>query len=148
LSTSDSPLASAAIHKFLLIHRHLRQYARQIDSQGIGPRQLAVLRFLLENGPATVGDVQDYLYTSASTASTVISRLEESGHATRTRSDADNRVVIVELTPKGRDTAEHTPIGGIALLRRGLKTLPEGRLRQIDAVLAEIMQLMEVTENE
>ena len=148
MGKKDQPLASAAIHKFLLIHRHLRRYARQIDSQGISPRQLAVLRFLSENGPATVGEVQDYIYTSASTASTVISQLEQSGHVTRARSNEDNRVVIVEITAKGRDTAANTPIGGIALLRRRLISLPEDRLRQIDNALAELIDLMEVTESE
>jgi DNA-binding MarR family transcriptional regulator len=148
MSTPRHRLASEALHKFLLIHRHLRQYARQMDSQGIRPRQFAVLRFLFEQGPATVGDVQDHIYTSISTASTVISQLEEGGYVTRTRSEDDNRVVVVELTARGKDVAQNTPLGGIALLRRRLDSLPEERLRLIDEALSEIMRLMEVTETE
>ncbi len=144
----DQDLAGAALHKFLIIHRHLRQYARQIDSRGIRPRQLAVLRFLLEAGSATVGDIQQHLYTSPSTASTMIAQLEEQGYTTRTRSDEDNRVVIVALTDSGRSVAESTPVGGIALLRRRLGTLPEERLTTIDKALADIMALMEITDTE
>ena len=144
----DSTAASAALHKFLLIHRHLRQYARTINSQGIRPRQLAVLRFLLDSGTATVGEVQHYLYTSASTASTLISQLEEAGYVKRVRSPDDNRVVMIELAPSGQAIAESAPVVGIGLLRQRLPTLPEDRVRRIDEALAEIIQLMEVTETE
>lgn len=144
----ESPLAGSALHKFLIIHRHLRQYGRQMDDQGIRPRQFSVLRFLQENGPATVGEVQEYLYTSASTASTVISQLEESGLVSRTRSEEDNRVVIVELTSAGSALADETPLGGIPLLRRRLRALPEERLRIIDQALTDIMELMEVSDTE
>ncbi len=148
MSTPQHPLASEALHKFLLIHRHLRQYARQMDDQGIRPRQFAVLRFLLEQGTATIGDIQAHLYTSLSTASTLVTQLEDAGYVTRTRSEDDNRVVLVRLTPEGSTLAEGMPMGGIALLRRRLDSLPEDRLRQIDEALGEIMRLMEVTDGE
>lgn len=148
MSTPKHPLASEALHKFLLIHRHLRQLARQMDSHGIRPRQFAVLRFLLDQGTATVSEVQEHLYTSLSTASTVISQLEEAGCVTRTRSEEDNRVVIVALTTRGQDLAQKTPMGGIALLRRRLDTLPEDRLYMINEALAELMRLMEVEDTE
>jgi DNA-binding MarR family transcriptional regulator len=148
LENNSQALAEEVIHKFLRLNRFLRQYARQMDSQGIRPRQLAVLRFLLAAGPATVGQVQAYLYLSASTTSMVISQLEEAGYVTRTRSEEDNRVVMVELTPAGREITEHTPLGGIALLRRRLGGLPGDRLRLLDEALAEIMGLMEVPDTD
>ncbi len=146
--TSNSPVASDALHKFLLIFRHLRQTARSVDERGIRGRQLAVLQFIQEQGPATVTEIQGYLYTSASTASTLITQLEDAGHVERTRSEDDNRVVIIDLTASGRLLAETTPVAGIGLLRRRLPTLPEERLQLIDEALAEIMQLMEVTDSE
>jgi DNA-binding MarR family transcriptional regulator len=148
VSTPNHPIASDVLQKFLLIHRHLRQIARQFDSQGMRPRQFAVLRFLLEQGSATVSQVQDHLYTSVSTASTLISQLEESGYVTRVRSKEDNRVVIVELTPEGQKLVEQTPLSGIALMRRRLDSLPEERLQQLDDSLAVLMELMEVTNGE
>ena len=74
--------------------------------------------------------------------------LEDAGHVERTRSEDDNRVVIIELTPTGSVLAETTPVAGIGLLRRRLPTLPEERLRLIDEALADIMELMEVTDSE
>ncbi len=144
----DATPASEAIHKFLIIHRHLRQHARTMDSQGIGPRQFAVLRFLSEDGPATVSQIQEHMYTSASTASTIISQLDEVGYVSRARSEEDNRVVIVALTAEGEKAVENTRVAGIALLRRRLKALPEDRVRRIDEALADIIELMEVTDTE
>lgn len=142
------PLANQALHKFLLIHRHLRQVARQMDEQGLRPRQFAVLLHLLAVDSATVGDIQDHLYTSASTASTLISQLEEAGYVTRTRCEDDNRVVHVHLTDAGRTVVQNTPLRGIALLRRRLDALPDDRLQMLDAAMSDLMRLMEVSDTE
>ncbi|MCB0187089.1 MAG: winged helix DNA-binding protein, partial [Caldilineaceae bacterium] len=130
------------------INRFLRQYARQMDDSGIHPRALSVLRYLTDKEQATVGEVQEYLYCSASVASAVISKLEDGGYLTRTRSSEDNRVVLVELTDGGRKLAAETPVGGIGLLRRRLPTLEPERLARINDALADIMELMEVPETE
>ena len=147
MNDSKQALSKQTIHSFLTLFRYLRRYSRQVSRQGIRHRQFSVLLFLLESGPATVGQVQDYLYQSASTTSTLIAQLEEAGYVTRTRSQQDNRVVIVELTPSGQDVARNTPLGGIPLLRRQLSALPQEQLLALDTALAELLQLMEVTEN-
>lgn len=145
---SEEAPASEALHKFLLIYRYLRQMARNTDKQGIRGRQLAVLQYLDEQGSATVSQIQDYIYTSASTASTLISQLEDAGHVVRTRSSEDNRVVNIELTVSGQKLAQTTEITGIGLLRRRLPTLSNERLHIINEALADIMELMEVSETE
>ncbi|MBN1285864.1 MAG: winged helix-turn-helix transcriptional regulator [Anaerolineae bacterium] len=148
MNISKQTLSGEVAHKFLTIYRFLRRYSRRITDQGIRPRQFAVLRFLLERGSATVGEITDYLYTSAGAASTLISQLEEAGYVCRTRSAADSRVVNVELTAAGQSTAENVMPGGILLLRQRLGALSEDRLRLIDEALGEIMQLMEVVDEE
>lgn len=140
--------AGEVFHRFLRIQRFLRQHSLQMSSQGISPRDYAALRFLLESGPATVGQIQAYLHKSASTISALLAQLEEQGYLSRTRSQDDNRVVIVDLTPSGRDIAEHTPLGGLPLLRQQLRELSRERLETIDRALTEIMALMEVPEGD
>ena len=135
-----------AISKFLRIYRHLRQYARHINDQGDNPRQVAVLRFLQEHGPASVGQVQEFMYTSPSTASALICGLEDAGYVTRTRSEADNRVVVVAVTDAGRQKTATTPEGGIILMRRRIKDLPEDKIRLIDEALTLIMDMMDIEE--
>ncbi len=130
--------------KFLAIQHHLRQYTRQMDEHGIRPRDFSVLRFVMESGPVTIGDVQEYLVRSPSVASTVISGLEEAGLVTRTRSTEDNRVVLVELTEKGRQFAAEAPLGGLPLLRRKLQTLPPEQVETLEEAMNMLFTLLEV----
>lgn len=148
MDDSKLDMSREVFHRVLKMVHHFRRYGRQVKGQGISPRDYSVLRYLLESGPATVGEVQAYLHRSPSTASTLIARLDEAGYVTRTRSRADNRVVIVEPTPAGKDIVERTPLGGLPLLRRRLDTLRKERLLFIYEALGEIMQLLEVTDSE
>ncbi len=144
MTNTDSSFADQVFHQFLDLMRFHRQYARQIiDEQGIKPRDLSVLRFFQETGPATVGQAQTYLHKSASTTSALIAGLEKDGYVTRTRSTEDNRVVIVELTEAGHNLIATTPLGGLPLLRRNMRRLSDERLREINDVLVEIMNMME-----
>ncbi len=148
MTTPTDALSGQAFHKFLTLVHITRQYARQMTEQGVSPRDFAVLRFILDMGPSSVGDVQTYLYRSASTTSALVARLEEAGYVTRTRSAEDNRVVIVELTEAGREIALHTPFVGLPLLRRKLLTLPVERLQRLNEALTDLVTLMEVPEAE
>jgi DNA-binding MarR family transcriptional regulator len=145
----QEPYSDKVFHLFLSLQRHFRQYARQLlDESGLTPRDLSVLRYLLETEIATVGQVQTYLHKSPSTTSTLLSQLEGKGYVTRTRSEKDNRVVIIELTSPGHDLAENIPLGGLPLLRRRLGQLNKARLAEIESVLMEIIQLMEIAEDQ
>ena len=136
-------LSDQVFHKLLALIRETRQYARTvIDQQGIKPRDMSVLLFISEQDVVTVSQVQQFIHHSPSTTSTLIANLEEAGFVTRTRSQADNRVVLVSLTPEGHDLARKTPLGGLPLLRRELQSLPEERLIEMLSMLEEIQQLM------
>lgn len=144
MDNSELPLSDQTFRRVLALLRYARQHARQlVDERGIKPRQLSVLRYLLDSGPVTVGQVQSFIQNSPSTTSALIAELEDAGFVTRTRSAADNRVVLVELTAHGREVAENTPLSGLPLLRRRLRALPQERLLEIDGALIAIMQLME-----
>jgi MarR family 2-MHQ and catechol resistance regulon transcriptional repressor len=132
------------VHKFLILYRYMRKYSRQIQGHGIRGRQFSALRYLLDAGPLTIGQLRDYLYVSDSTTSELVSCLETAGYVTRTRCKRDNRVVFVDLTSLGREIAERAPLGGIPLLREKLKTLSSERLAVVDEALEQILTLMEI----
>ena len=145
MSHTQTRLSDQVFHQFLALQHDLRRHTRQlIDERGLTPRDLSVLRYLLESESATVGQVQAFVHKSPSTTSSLIAQLEAKGYVTRTRSRKDNRVFIVELTCLGQDIAENTPLGGLPLLRRRLASLPQERLSEMKDVLGEIMDLMEV----
>jgi len=144
MSGHGEPLYTETIHKFLTVYRHLRRYGRQMHQEGISGRKVSTLRYLLEAGPRTIGQLRDYLYISDSSTSEMISRLQKKGYVTRERSDADSRVVVVTLTSAGREIAQKMPLGGFSLLRERLKTLSPERLSVIDEAMDEIMRLLEI----
>ena len=149
MDNSQQSLSDQTFRRVLALLRFSRQHARQmVNERGIKPRLFSVLRYLLDSGPVTVGQVQSFIRHSPSTTSTLIAQLEEAGYVTRTRSPADNRMVIVELTAHGRDVAQNTPLGGLPLLRRRLRALSQERLVEIDDVLSEIMRLMDAEAGE
>ena len=149
MSDAEEPLADQVFHRFLALQHYLRRHARQlIDERGLTPRDLSVLRYLLESDSATVGQVQAFMHQSPSTTSSLIAQLEAEGYVTRTRSHRDNRVVIVELTSVGKEVTDNTPLGGLPLLRRRLAELPQERLSEMKDVFNEIMHLMEVSDIE
>ena len=140
----NKQLTKEAVKRFLQLNRHMRQAARQITSHGIRPRDFSILSHIQETGSLTVGEIQEYILSSPSTASTVVAKLEGDGYVTRTRSKEDHRVVFVELTDAGRELAVRTPMQGVPLLRRRLEALPEDDIRRIHDALGDILRLMEV----
>ncbi len=136
--------ALVAIQKFLRLYRYLRQYSQQMHDQGVRGREFATLRYLHEAGPCTIGQVQEYIYISASATSELLSRLENAGYVERKRCKKDQRVVYVDLTPEGHRLADETPLGGIPLLRERLETLPPERLAVLDEAFSELLRLMEI----
>jgi DNA-binding MarR family transcriptional regulator len=145
----DEPERSPALvatQKFLSLYRYLRQYSQQMHNQGVRGREFATLRYLHEAGPRTIGQVQEYIYVSASATSEMLSRLEADGYVTRTRCKKDQRVVHVELTPEGRRLAEETPLGGIPLLRERIKSLSPEQLATVTSAFEMLLQVMEIEE--
>ncbi len=136
------------IQKFIVLYRYIRHYARKTHCQGIRGREISTLRYLKDTGPRTIGQVTEYLFLSASSASELVSRMEEAGYVMRRRSTEDSRVVFVELTEKGKQLAEDTPLGGIPLLRERMKVLPPDQLALIDEALSSLIEIMEINPNE
>jgi DNA-binding MarR family transcriptional regulator len=146
VDTGDT-LYQETIQTFLLLYRYLRRYGRQLQKEGISGRKIATLRYLTEAGPLTVGQLSAYLCISDSSTSTTIAWLERKGYLTRTRSKRDNRVVLVDLTPVGRELVQKTNLGGVPLLREALKTLPQEQLDLVHDALATVVDLLEIRDD-
>lgn len=133
------------VHRLLTIHRHLRHYSKRVSGElGISGRQLAALRRLREAGPLSVGQISSYLYVADSTVSELLDGLEARGLVTRSRSSEDNRVAQVALTAAGEQLVDRAPLGGTALLRQRLRSLPPERAIALARALQELGLMMEI----
>ncbi len=144
MTDASEAIYRGTIEEFLLLYRYLRRYSRQMHEGGISGRKISTLRYLVEAGPHTIGQLSGYLCISDSSTSAMIAALEDSGYVTRTRSSHDNRVVLVDVTTAGRALVEETSLGGIPLLREVLKTLPLERLGVIHEAMTTMVNLLEI----
>lgn len=64
--------------------------------------QYLVMLALWERSPRSVKDLSESLRHDPATLSPLLKRLESVGYVTRRRSDADERLLVVELTGAGR----------------------------------------------
>lgn len=82
-----------------------RLYKHVLDRFGLTYPQYLVLVALRAQDDRTVGDLCTLLYLESSTLTPLLKRLEAAGLVTRTRDKADERVVRIRLTERGRTLA-------------------------------------------
>jgi MarR family transcriptional regulator, organic hydroperoxide resistance regulator len=77
-----------------------------LDQLGLTYLQYVALVLLYEHNDQTVSSLSDKLFLESSTLTPLLKRLEAMGHVTRQRDPQDERVVKVNITPKGRKARE------------------------------------------
>lgn len=124
MPTSQRTAREAALSSIRALVHSLHRAARGVESKtGRTNAQIALLGFVVREGPLSVNDVAALARTGQSTVSTVLSRLERERLVRRVEAPADRRRVLVEATAAGR-----------ALLRRAPRPATEELLRAIDSL--------------
>ena len=80
-----------------------QEYQPLLENLGITYPQYLVLMVLWETDGIPVSEITRRLILNTNTVTPVLKRLETLGMITRQRSQADERKVIVALTPKGKE---------------------------------------------
>ena len=102
----------------------LYRSARGVENRtGRTNAQIALLGFVVRQGPLSVNEVAALARTGQSTVSTVLTRLERARLVRRVTSPDDRRRVLVEATSAGR-----------ALLRTAPRPATDDLLRAIDSL--------------
>lgn len=92
-------------------------YTPWLKQLGITYTQYITFLVLWEKDGLTVGEICDRLMLDNGTVSPLLKKMEGAGYITRTRSEEDDRVVVITLTEQGRNMqkrAEDIPekVGG------------------------------------
>jgi len=109
---------------------------------GLTGPQIWTIKTILDAAPLSVKDLANRVYLHPATVVGIIDRLEESGYVTRTRSLEDRRVVLVELTAKGRTLVVNAPEAIQGVLVTGLEKMPVRKRNIIDHGLAELVRML------
>jgi DNA-binding MarR family transcriptional regulator len=123
--------------------RRLRGRDTHLLGGEISHAQFELLSELRERGPLPAGELAHVAGLSAATVSQMLDHLATDGQVERVRSEADRRVVLIELTALGRRRVEATK----ALWRKrwtaALEGVDEEELRIASGVLDQISAVFE-----
>ena len=125
---------SFALHSTSLLMTKV--YKPLLQALGLTYPQYLAMLVLWEQDGLTVGEISQRLLTDPGSLTPLLKRLESEGLLKRTRSREDERVVLVQLTDKGRtlqDEAQRVP--QCILQASGLSL---ERLQQLQADLLEL----------
>lgn len=96
-----------ALDTFIKLHRASDALMARLNQRGtMAPltfSQFAVLECLYHLGPLCPGDISAKLLKSGGNITLVIDNLEKQGLVQRQRDAGDRRMIIVSITPAGRD---------------------------------------------
>jgi len=115
---------------------------RLVENYGLTGPQLATLQEAARLAPATPSAIARAVHVSQGTVTGILHRLERQGLATRRRSDADRRVVIVDVTAEGKRLLDTAPSLLQDHFRHELERLEEWERLQILSTLQRVASLM------
>lgn len=110
----------------------IKRYRPYLDELGITYSQYLVLLVLWEHGSSTVNDLGQKLYLDSGTLTPMLKRMEQAGFIHRTRSETDERKVVVSLTASGEELKNKAYcIPESLLLHLGMNTEEVGQLTNL-----------------
>jgi DNA-binding MarR family transcriptional regulator len=130
---------------FALYSAHLamtKVYRRVLADLGLTYPQYLVMLVLWERDGLTVSELGARLYLDSATLTPLLKRLQSSGLVTRTRGAADERQVLISLTPAGRAMqAQAASVPEGAFCATGCSLEEAGALKdQLEALRANLIQ--------
>ena len=122
----------------------VRRYKPLLDPLDLTYTQYITMMALWEHECMSVSELGECLYLNSATLTPVLKRLESKGYLTRKRSIADERSVIVNITPEGRklqDKALEVPYQMGACL-----TMDKDEALELRRLLNKLLAAMESSE--
>jgi len=84
----------------------VRKYKPYLDQLDLTYTQYITMMVLWERQELNVKELGERLYLDSGTLTPVLKKLEHKGYVSRTRSQKDERNLIVSITPKGEELRE------------------------------------------
>lgn len=122
-----------------------RIFARMLRERGmeIHPAHGRILYVLWQEGPLPIHDLARRVSLGKSTLTNALDRLEASGEVKRVRSDVDRRTIMVELTPKNRETKKLYEEVSRAMTKLFYRDFSSEEIDRFETELERILQNLE-----
>lgn len=99
-----------------------RAYQPMLDGLGITYPQYLVMMILWEHRSMPVNDIAKKLILNTNTVTPLLKRMEQQGLVLRSKSEKDERKVLVQLTQKGKEMQEQAALIPEKLVQQLLQT--------------------------
>ena len=119
--------------------------SERLVRQGISMTQLHVIHLLDHHGEMPMSRLAEMLDVSLSNGTGLIDRVEERGFVERIRVPSDRRMVMVRLTPAGRQMLDEIETIREQILRRVLDKLDTRQLTGVATAMADLREAVEAT---
>jgi MarR family 2-MHQ and catechol resistance regulon transcriptional repressor len=106
-----------------------------LATSGLGMTEFAVLEVLYHKGPLRLGEIRDRILMTGASTTYVVKKLEERGLMRRKSYAEDSRVVLGELTAKGRALIEEVFPVHVELLQEATAGLTVSEKREASRLL-------------
>ena len=115
----------------------IKCYRPHLDAMNLTYTQYIVLLVIWETGTVSVRDLGRRLYLDSGTLTPVLKTLEKNGMITRRRSDKDERVLLVSITPAGLALKEKA--AGIPQTIRAASHLTDSEAETLTALVNKLL---------
>ncbi|XUW88465.1 MarR family transcriptional regulator [Burkholderia sp. M6-3] len=112
---------------------------RAVKPLGLTAQQIGVILMLAAGRANTPFELSRVMSYDSGSMTRLLDRLENKGFVLRTRSDADRRMIKLELTARGHDAARQLPDIGAAVLNEQLRGFTAADLATLIDLLARFI---------
>lgn len=135
--------AREALKKFRVVYSSVKKHFQHIEAQcGVSGAQLWAIVEISRTPGLSVCELAQALSIHQSTASNLLAGIEKKGFLLKERTGADQRVVRLYLTKKGKDVVGRAPEPSIGVLPDALQHLPNEVLDSLNANMDVLISLM------
>jgi len=123
---------------FQILHEQSKKAEKET---GLTSPQLWAIKVIADSAPVRVSELARLMYLHPATVVGILDRLEARGLAKRSGCEKDHRVVLVDLTDKGRSLVVSAPGVAQGFLVSGLEQLSGDVLEEINGGLSKLVQI-------
>lgn len=124
---------------FRQLFRRIRATWSRFEEQGVSASQAVILEKLDSEGPLKVSQIAEALWITSGAVTTLSDKLIAGGFAERTRSEEDRRVVMMEITDKGREVIAALRAHRKKVVEAYFGELPEEDVRHLNRIFRNIL---------
>jgi DNA-binding MarR family transcriptional regulator len=147
MSMTDGPYTADEIHLESSLGYYLskarnvlvERMDRAVKPLGLTAQQIAVILLLSCKRAHTPYELSRVMSYDSGSMTRMLDRLEKKGFIVRTRSEADRRMVQLDLTPHGREVAQQLPPLGAAVLNEQLQGFSAEDIATLTSLLGRLI---------